>query len=91
MTTYLRDKSRDKIVNCDETCWLVLPKNLLRWTRKGAESVDIIPEGGGAEKDRITVHASISADGRKLPLLFIAEEKTQTVEDTQIRQVGEHW
>jgi hypothetical protein len=91
MTTYLRDKPRDKIVNCDETCWLVLPKNLLTWTRKGVESVYITPEQGGAEKDRITVHASISAEGRKLPLLFIAEGKTRSVEDTQIGHVGGHW
>jgi hypothetical protein len=32
-TDYLADKPRDKIINCNEICELVLPKNLLTWAR----------------------------------------------------------
>jgi hypothetical protein len=90
-TQYLVDKPREQIINCDETCWLVLPGNLLTWARKGAESVYIVPEGGGKQKERLTVHATIRANGTKLPLLFIAEGKTHVVEETQIGDIGEHW
>jgi hypothetical protein len=57
VTGYLMDKPRDKIIICDETCWLVLPENLITWAPTGADSVYIRAEGGRAEKDRITVHA----------------------------------
>jgi hypothetical protein len=90
VTEYLMDKPRDDIINCDETYWLVLPKNLMAWAPTGAGSVYIRAEGGGAEKDRITVHASIKADGTKLLLLFIAQGRTVRVEETQIGNVVEH-
>jgi hypothetical protein len=91
VTGYLMDKPRDKIINYHETCWLVLPKNLMTWAPTGAEPADIRVEAGGAEKDRITVHASIKADGTKLPLLLIAQGNTARVGETQIGNIGQHW
>jgi hypothetical protein len=90
VTGYLMDSPRDKIINCDETWWLILPKNLITWGSTGADFVYIRAERGGAEKDRITVPASVKADGTKLPLLFIAQRKTARVEETQIGNSGEH-
>jgi hypothetical protein len=90
-TNYPAETSRKRIANCDETCWLVLPDNFLTWAYKGAESVRIVPEGRGKQEEGVIVHASIKADGKKAALMFIAEGKTQVVEDTQIGDVGEHW
>ena len=45
----------------------------------------------GNEKDNITVLASITAEGEKLPLMFIAKGQTERVEDSQVGDIGPHW
>jgi hypothetical protein len=45
----------------------------------------------GAENDGMTVHASMTADGTKLPLMLIAHGKTNIMEDNQIGDIGGHW
>jgi hypothetical protein len=45
----------------------------------------------GSDKDGMTVLASITADGKKLPLLFIAKGRTERVHQTQIGNVEGHW
>jgi hypothetical protein len=86
-----REATLDRIVNCDETSWLVIPGFVLTWAPKGAESIHVQMPNGGREKERITVHASITAEGKKLPLMFIAEGKTGRVERSQLGDIGENW
>jgi hypothetical protein len=81
-TNHLAEKPRERIINCDRTCWLVRPDNLLTWVRKPAVSVRILPEGGGKQEEHVTVPAFIRADGTKLPLMFIAEGTTRVIEET---------
>jgi hypothetical protein len=71
-------RSRDGRDDGDETSWLVLPKNILT------------PQGGGTEKDRITVDASVAADWTELRLLFVAQSKTVRIEDTPIGTIDGH-
>jgi hypothetical protein len=50
-TNYLAEKPRQRIINYDETCSPVFPANLLTWASKGAESVCIVPEREGKQKE----------------------------------------
>jgi hypothetical protein len=70
------------IVNCDETAWRILPSGLLTWAPIGADGVTVRLDGN--EKDCVTVLASITASGDKLPLLAIAKGKTRRAEQNQL-------
>jgi hypothetical protein len=78
-----------RIVNCDETAWLLHPKGILTWARAGSESVQA--KINGDEKDCLTVLASVTAAGDKIPLSFFASGKTTRVEESQIGAVPGHW
>jgi hypothetical protein len=78
-----------RIVNCDETSWLLHPKGILTSAGLGCQSVQA--KINGDEKDCITVMASVTASGGKLPLAFIASGKTMRVEESQIGPVDGHW
>ena len=85
----LRTGNMRNIVNCDETSWKLYPSGILTWADVGSEDVQI--QIHGDEKECLTVLASVTATGEKLPLYFLAKGKTVTVEETQIGDVGEHW
>lgn len=85
----LRTQKLRNVVNCDETSWKIYPSGILTWADTGSEDVQI--DIGGDEKECLTVLASVTASGEKLPLYFLAKGKTMKVEDTQIGDVGEHW
>jgi hypothetical protein len=91
MVKLLDDPSipNDRIVNCDETAWLLCPRGILTWHNTGETDVQVHIQG--SEKDNITVLASVTAASTKLPLLFIAEGKTAAVHATQIGEIGYHW
>ena len=82
-----RDLSR--IINCDETSWKLYPNGILTWAETGAEDVSVGILGD--EKECLTVLASVTADGRKLPLYFLAKGKTTRVESSQLGSVNYHW
>jgi hypothetical protein len=74
----------DRVVNCDETAWRVLPTGLLTWAPMGADGVTVRLDGN--EKDSVTVLASVTASGRKLPLFAIAKGTTTRSERNQLGQ-----
>jgi hypothetical protein len=78
-----------RIVNCDESAWLLHPKGILTWADLGCQIVHA--KINGDEKDSVTVIASVTAAGEKLPLAFIASGKTARVEESQIGPVDGHW
>ena len=89
ITNLLTEVPLSRIVNCDETSYCLYPKGLLTWAIVGEDNVKTLIRGN--EKDNITVIASITAEGRKLPLMFIAKGKTERVEESQIGNIDPHW
>jgi hypothetical protein len=76
----LRTVPWNRIINCDETAWLLHPNGILTWADMGAQSVQAKIDGNA--KENFPVVASVSAAGEKLPLEFIATGKTIRVETT---------
>lgn len=72
----------DLVVNCDETAWRIVPSGLVTWAPVGEENIRVCP--GANEKDSVTVLASVTATGQKLPLFAIAKGKTKRVEQSQL-------
>ena len=68
--TLLRTFPHDRIINGDETAWRILPNGATTWAEKGSDSVVLHVQDD--EKKTITVMASVTAAGTKLPLLLIA-------------------
>jgi hypothetical protein len=60
----------------------VIPSGLLTWAPVGADGVTVNINAN--DKECVTVLASITAAGNKLPLFAIAQGKTQKVERTQL-------
>ena len=89
MRKLLTEIPHSRIVNCDETSYCLYPKGLLTWAIVGEDNVRTLING--SEKENITVIASITADGEKLPLMFIAKGKTERVEESQIGDISSHW
>lgn len=63
----IREVPPDRIVNCDETGWLLHPRGLLTWRAPSSQSVQVHIRR--SEKDSLTIIASVKADGQKLPLI----------------------
>ena len=76
------------IINVDETSWNLVPSFIKTWHPIGRDHV--VRYLNGNDKDKITVVASICADGTKLPLQFIAKGETSAVVESQIGDVGYH-
>ena len=87
LSEILATHDRESVINVDETFWRVVPSDLRTWGQRGADSVQIHPNGD--EKDGITVMAAITAAGTKLPLQIIAPGKTGLVE-RRLGDVGYH-
>ena len=83
------DVSLDYVLNCDETSWRLFPNGLLTWSEPGAENVSVTIDGD--EKAAISVLATISANGHKMPLFIVAKGSTDRVEQSQLGNVGYHW
>jgi hypothetical protein len=78
-----------RIVNRDETSWLLHPRGILTWAEMGCQTVHAYITRN--QKDCITVVPFVTASGEKLPLAFIASEKMPRVEGPQIGVVKGHW
>jgi hypothetical protein len=78
-----------RIVNCDETSWLLHPRGIFTRAEIGCQIVHAHIRGD--EKDCIIVVVSVTENGEKLLLAFIAPGKTPRVEDSQIGVVEGHW
>jgi hypothetical protein len=82
MAAHHANDSLDMIVNCDETAWRIIPSDLLTWAPVGRDGVLLWLDG--KEKDSVTILASATATGTKLPLFGIANETTKKVERPQL-------
>jgi hypothetical protein len=82
MQRLLATTDPDRILNCDETCWHVVPSGLLTWAPVGADGISVV--SSATEKDVITVLASVTASYRKLPLYLIAKGLTARAERGQL-------
>lgn len=85
----LKREDRRRIINIDETAWVLFPKGILTWAERGAEDVSFYAQGD--PKESVTVLAAITADNTRLPLQFIATGKTERVEESQLGDIGYHW
>jgi hypothetical protein len=74
-----------RIVNCDETSWLLHPRAILTWAEMGCHTVhaDITRD----EKDCITVVASVTASGEKFPLALIAGANLSAISGSNVRRI----
>ena len=84
----LRTFPHDRVINGDETAWRILPNGATTWAERGSDSVVIGVQDD--EKKTITVMASVTAAGTKLPLLLIANGLTELVEESQLGDVWPH-
>ena len=82
MNELLDREDRDHIINMDETQWQVFPNGIMTWRDTGTDNVQV--KINGNEKKGLTVLASITASGRKLPLLILAKGKTARCERSQL-------
>ncbi len=89
MRKLLREFPNERIVNVDETNWLILPKGILTWSETGSKDVSFVTDID--PKANLTVLASVTANSIKLPLQFIATGKTSHVEHTQLGDIYPHW
>lgn len=80
---------RDRILNCDETSWQILPNSIKTWAETGSQNVRLTIRGN--TKDTTTVLATIAADGTKCPLFLIAKGKTEQCEDSQLGDTAYHY
>lgn len=89
ITELLERCPKERILNCDETSWKVYPGNLLVWAETGGDGARVYIDGD--DKNCLTVLATVTSTGAKLPLYFLASGKTTRVEETQVGDVGPHW
>jgi hypothetical protein len=78
----LEDNEDNQVVNCDETAWRVIPSGLLTWATVGADGITVNVNAN--DEECVTVLASMTAAGDKLPLFAIGQEKTKKVERAQL-------
>ena len=88
MRRLVESVSNDRIVNADETAWRILPNGCTTWATRGADAVTI--NANDDEKKIVTVMASVTASGRKLPLMVIATGKSHRCEATQLGDIWPH-
>ena len=79
----------ERVVNCDETAWRILPCGCTTWAKKGSDNIVVTTKDD--EKEAITVLASITASGTKLPLLIIAKGRTTRAEASQLGDIDHHY
>ena len=86
----LSTANADLIINMDETHWQTFPNGIMTWRRTGSDAVQVRMNGN--EKQGLTVLASVTASGKKLPLLILAKGKTERCEQTQLPEnIGRHF
>jgi hypothetical protein len=89
LANLLNSMDPDRILNADQTNWLLFPRGLWRRALKGATSVPI--HINGDEKESRSVIATVTASGVKLPLQILAHGKTDDVHLSQDGQVNGDW
>jgi hypothetical protein len=73
VTTLLLENPLERVINCDETMWCVLPNGFLTWALVGGDGLSI--RVNAREKEAIPALASITAAHDRLPLFLIAKTK----------------
>ena len=84
----INTKPADRILNADETSWRILPSTMTTWAETGADSISI--NAVDNEKKAITVMATISYAGTKLPLFMVAKGKSKVSEQSQLGDISYH-
>jgi hypothetical protein len=87
VTTSLLENPLERVINCDETMWCVLPNGLLTWASVGGDGVSV--HVNTREKESITALACITAAHDRLPLFLLAKGKTPRVEQSQLGAPGD--
>jgi hypothetical protein len=82
MVAHRANDSLDPIVNCDETAWRIIPSSLLTWVPVGRD--EMLLGLNGKKEDFVTILASITAKGTKLPFFGIAKGTTKRAERSQL-------
>ena len=85
----LEHGDRDCIINADQTSWAMFPSNVLTWARTGDENIAINIQHSA--KETITVLASVTANGGRLPLYILAKGTTDKVLESQLGDTFGHW
>jgi hypothetical protein len=78
----LSESPPERIINCDETMWRIVPIGLLTCAPGGNDGVTVLLNA--AEKEAITALASTTVAHDKLPLFLIARGKTTRCEHSQL-------
>jgi hypothetical protein len=76
------------ILNCDETSWRLYPNGILTWADKGSQNIAVAIRGN--EKEALTVMATVTRAGTKLPLYILAKGETTRCETSQLGELGEN-
>jgi hypothetical protein len=64
----------DCVLNTDETSWCLWPHGILTWCERNTDNIHALIDGN--EKDNFTALATITASGKRLPLLILARGGT---------------
>jgi hypothetical protein len=78
-----------RIINCDETCWLLHPKDIITWAELECQAGQA--KINGEAKECISAAACVTTARQKLPLVSIASGRTMRAEGSQIGAVEAHW
>ena len=84
----IESKPSDRILNADETAWRILPSTMSTWADVGSDSISVSVSDDA--KKMITVMATITSAGTKLPLFMIAKGKTAIAEKSQLGDISYH-
>jgi hypothetical protein len=79
----------DRVLNTDETSWLLWPRGILTWADVNTDHAHVLIRGD--PKDSLTALATVTAAGERLPLFFLARGKTERAERSQIGDATGHW
>ena len=88
IVSLLRSTDHNRVINADETAWFILPSDTRTWAETGSDSV--VLQTVDDDKKKLTVMASITAAGTKLPLFVIAKGKSKRCEESQIGDISPH-
>ena len=88
MSHLLANVPQDRILNAEETAWKIMPNGITTWAIRGSDNVKLIVEDD--TKECLSVMATITAAGTKLPLFIVTRGKTSRVEESQAGDVWPH-
>lgn len=79
----------DRVLNGNETGWKIAPNNLHTWAESGSDNIQVKCQDD--DKKSLTVMATVSASGTRLPLFVISKGATERSERSQIGDIYPHF